>query len=103
LFVDFDATACVIIKDPSEFAGRLRAAGAKYFSGSDSQDGKVIFDDPLLPEPKTRRIRHSSVAKNLGQPLSSRPRRSGLVHDFSPLVAAGLLSFLFPRTAYTIE
>jgi hypothetical protein len=49
LFVDFDATACVVIKDPSEFGRRLRAAGAKYFPGSESQDGQVNYVDPQLP------------------------------------------------------
>jgi L-rhamnose mutarotase len=49
LFVDFDATACVVIKDPGEFGRRLRAGGAKYFPGSDSQDGPVNYVDPLLP------------------------------------------------------
>jgi hypothetical protein len=50
LFVDFDATACVIIKDPAEFAKRLRAAGAKYFPGSDCKNGPVSYVDPLLPK-----------------------------------------------------
>lgn len=54
LFVDFDATACVVIKDPPEFTRRLRAAGATYFPGSDGKDGPVNYVDPLLP--KTARL-----------------------------------------------
>jgi hypothetical protein len=50
LFVDFDATACVVIKDPSEFGRRLRAIDAKYFPCCDSQDGQVNYVDPLLPK-----------------------------------------------------
>ena len=50
LFVDFEATACVVIKDPEEFRRRLRAAGATSFPGSLSKDGDVTYVDPLWPK-----------------------------------------------------
>jgi hypothetical protein len=49
LFVDFDATACVIIKDRQEFSRRLRAASTTAFPGTTDGEGCAIYIDPLRP------------------------------------------------------
>jgi len=49
LFVDFNAAACVIIRDREEFRRRLLAAGAAAFPGARSRDGNAIYIDPLRP------------------------------------------------------
>jgi hypothetical protein len=54
LFVDFDATACVIIKDREEFSRRLSAAGVKTFPGTNFQEGRAVY--AIRCAPKTARI-----------------------------------------------
>lgn len=49
LFVDFEATACVIIKDTEEFKRRLRQVTASGFPGATYSDGAATYVDPLLP------------------------------------------------------
>lgn len=54
LFVDFNAEACVIIRDRDEFRRRLLAAGATAFPGARGRDGSAVYVDPLRP--RTARI-----------------------------------------------
>jgi hypothetical protein len=49
LFVDFEADACVIIRDREQFAERLRRA-AEILGGANCQVGPVEYVDPLLPK-----------------------------------------------------
>jgi hypothetical protein len=49
LFVDFEATACIIIKDRAEFGRRLRAATAKALEGAHFRAGPAMYIDPLRP------------------------------------------------------
>lgn len=48
LFVDFKAEACVVIKNPGEFARRLRE-GALAATGTPMTEAKAVYVDPLLP------------------------------------------------------
>jgi hypothetical protein len=50
LFVDFQADACVIIKDPTSFHRLLAAHGAERLPDSVLRHGLVKYVDPLLPE-----------------------------------------------------
>ena len=50
LFVDFNADACVIIRDRSAFAQMLREATEKALPGSAMQNGPAAYIDPLLPQ-----------------------------------------------------
>lgn len=49
LFVDFEATACVIIKDRSAFSRRLKLASTGDLSGAKFDEGNALYIDPLLP------------------------------------------------------
>ena len=49
LFVDFEADACVIVRDREQFADRLRHAAQKLI-GERCQAGPVEYVDPLLPK-----------------------------------------------------
>jgi hypothetical protein len=49
LFVDFMATACVIIKDKERFRRLLRAQSAVSFPNTTYHDGRAVYIDPLLP------------------------------------------------------
>jgi hypothetical protein len=49
LFVDFEKTACVIIKQPEEFIRRLRKSGAAHFPCTNARSGPATYIDPLLP------------------------------------------------------
>jgi hypothetical protein len=49
LFVDFEASACVIIRDREEFRQRLLRAGAAAFPGARARDGNAVYIDPLQP------------------------------------------------------
>jgi hypothetical protein len=53
-FVDFDCTACVVIRDRSEFIRRLQAVQDKYFPGTVRRHGLATYIDPL--QPSTARI-----------------------------------------------
>jgi hypothetical protein len=48
LFVDFNAEACVVIKNPGEFARRLREQ-ALTATGTPMTEAKAVYVDPLLP------------------------------------------------------
>jgi len=54
LFVDFPATACLIIKDRAEFVRRVLASTSKYLPNAVPRYGMVSYIDPVLP--KTPRI-----------------------------------------------
>ena len=49
LFVDFNATACVIMKDTEAFARRLRSQTVSQFPNATYYDGNAVYIDPLLP------------------------------------------------------
>lgn len=49
LFVDFDATACVIIKDRDEFRRRIREAASAAILNSEFREGEAVYFDSLLP------------------------------------------------------
>jgi hypothetical protein len=49
LFVDFNSSACVIIRDWDEFRRRLVAAGAAAFPSARARDGSPVYVDPLRP------------------------------------------------------
>jgi hypothetical protein len=49
LFVDFDADACVIIRDRVRFARMLAEASRQQFSDATMCDGPATYLDPLLP------------------------------------------------------
>jgi hypothetical protein len=50
LFVDFDADACVIIRDRAEFTQMLRSAAEQALPGTVMQDAPASYIDPLLPQ-----------------------------------------------------
>lgn len=49
LFVDFQADACVIIKDRERFQKLITLQSAQHFTGTGHRHGKAIYIDPLLP------------------------------------------------------
>jgi hypothetical protein len=49
LFVDFDADACVIIRDRTAFREKLRKASERELSGAVMQEGPAIYLDPVVP------------------------------------------------------
>jgi len=49
LFVDFDAEACVIIRDRAAFTGLLQAKAAERLPHSSMTSGRAQYIDPLLP------------------------------------------------------
>jgi hypothetical protein len=50
LFVDFEAEACVVIKDTARFRESLRNAVESLVNPAYFRDGKVAYIDPLLPK-----------------------------------------------------
>lgn len=50
LFVDFNAESCVIIRNPAEFAHRLRQAAKTPTANADARDARANYVDPLLPK-----------------------------------------------------
>lgn len=50
LFVDFDATACVIIRNPQAFSDRLRRAAASRMIAHAYSSGNAVYVDPHQPE-----------------------------------------------------
>lgn len=49
LFIDFEATACVVVKDVAAFRARLRAKSDMYFPNAVYREGPAVYIDPLLP------------------------------------------------------
>lgn len=49
LFVDFDADACVIIRDRARFGQMLYEATRERTSAAPIQDGPALYVDPLFP------------------------------------------------------
>jgi len=49
LFVDFEAEACVVIKDPARFRASLNSAVGLVLGRTIGRDGRVAYIDPLLP------------------------------------------------------
>jgi hypothetical protein len=49
LFVDFEADACVIIRDRKQFSQMLRKASHKNLGEVSTREGPAIYVDPLLP------------------------------------------------------
>jgi hypothetical protein len=49
LFVDFDADACVIIRDPAVFKAMLRLGSEHRLERATVKDGDAIYLDPVLP------------------------------------------------------
>jgi len=49
LFVDFEADACVIVRDRSQFTDRLRGVASVGLGSVMHQAGSVEYIDPLLP------------------------------------------------------
>jgi len=49
LFVDFNADACVIIKDRQTFTRMLRESSERELAGTKMGDGPADYIDPLLP------------------------------------------------------
>jgi len=50
MFLDFEADACVVIKDRGAFSERLQEKSFSGFSGVIMNEGFVNYIDPLLPE-----------------------------------------------------
>jgi hypothetical protein len=50
LFVDFEADACVIIRDRRAFTRRLLAAAKVPTAGAEAREGRANYVDPLLPK-----------------------------------------------------
>jgi hypothetical protein len=50
LFVDFDADACVIIRDKAAFTVRLAEAASAQLPGTRMHSGPATYIDPLLPK-----------------------------------------------------
>jgi hypothetical protein len=50
LFVDFNAEACVVIRNPTAFADRLRRGARQATGGAVARDGRANYVDPLLPK-----------------------------------------------------
>jgi hypothetical protein len=48
-FVDFNYTACTVIKNREEFIRRLQAVQDAYFPGTSRHSGPAVYIDPLLP------------------------------------------------------
>jgi hypothetical protein len=99
LFVDFNATACVIIRDRDEFRRRLKAAGAAALPGARGRDGKAIYIDPLRPRsaridvPMSKNFKYASQAEQrfVWEPSSTAPiactdLKLGRLKDIAELV-----------------
>jgi hypothetical protein len=99
LFVDFNATACVIIKDREEFSRRLRAAGATAFVGTIAREGRASYIDPLRPKtakiylPMSKHFRYAYQEEyrfvwesSDTRPLSYRDIELGSLADIADLV-----------------
>lgn len=50
LFVDFNADACIVIREKHKFVERLRDAAIAQFSHSSMRHGSAEYIDPLLPK-----------------------------------------------------
>jgi len=53
LFIDYDADACVVIRDRARFTSMLQKAGLQKLSGSAMSYSPVEYIDPLLPRSLT--------------------------------------------------
>jgi hypothetical protein len=53
LFIDYDADACVVIRDRTRFTGMLRYASLQKLSGTTMSYSAVEYIDPLLPRSLT--------------------------------------------------
>ena len=81
LFVDFNASACVIIREGEEFRRRLLAAGAALFPGARARDGNAIYIDPLRPRtaridvPMSKHFKYAYQAEHrfIWEPASTAP------------------------------
>ena len=71
LFVDFEADACVIVRDRRQFANRLLSIASVAFGNARHQAGPVEYIDPLLP--KTAKI-FLPFAKHFGYSYQSECR-----------------------------
>jgi hypothetical protein len=56
LFVDFDASACVIIKNKKAFSDRLEHAAASKMADSTYACGKAVYVDPHQPDSADFRV-----------------------------------------------
>ncbi len=99
LFVDFDKSACVIIRERDEFRRRLLAAGATAFRGARGRDGKAVYIDPQRPRsaridvPMAKHFKYSYQAEHrfIWEPPSSGPLtykdlELGSLNDIAELV-----------------
>lgn len=50
LFIDYEAEACVIIRDRDRFTRMLQDASLQKLSGTDTRAGRIEYVDPLLPK-----------------------------------------------------
>ena len=50
LFVDFEADACVVVRDRRAFSRRLLDAAKLPTAGADAREGRANYVDPLLPK-----------------------------------------------------
>jgi len=71
LFVDFEADACVIVRDRPAFASRLHTVVSAALAGATHQARSIEYVDPLLP--KTTRI-FLPFAKHFGYSYQSEHR-----------------------------
>ena len=99
LFVDFEADACVIIKDRERFKQLLRSA-AKKLVGVSQEDGNANYIDPVMPQspdvdvPMSKHFRYSyqDEYRFIWMPtipvenLSHVDLRLGSLEDFAELV-----------------
>jgi len=64
-FVDFEAEACVVIKDPRRFLEAMQVALAPHVAGAKFRHGRINYVDPLLPQtaavdiPMSKHFRYS--------------------------------------------
>ncbi len=98
LFVDFNSSACVIIRNRDEFRRRLVAAGAAAFPSSRARDGSAVYIDPLRPRraridvPMSKhfkyayQVEHRFVWEPAGGPLAHADLVLGSLKDIAELV-----------------
>jgi hypothetical protein len=100
LFVDFEAQACVVIKDPARFRASLRSAVDAVVGTTVFRDGKVAYIDPLLPlsatidVPMSKHFRYAYQHEYRLAWLPPSPRSDlthldielGSLHDYAELI-----------------
>lgn len=101
LFVDFEANACVVVKDLRRFTQAIRCVVEKRVGGAQFKSGPVAYIDPLLPQkglvdvPMSKHFRYSHQQEHRFVWLPQDPAHSlpyldvelGSLEEYAELIA----------------